>query len=57
MQCRVNDLTVGDTPKLMVRDPTDKMHALTLEDPDHPVQMVTLPLALRGVTLLLNDWF
>ncbi len=30
------------------------MHALTIKDPDHPAQMVILPLALLGVTLLLN---
>jgi hypothetical protein len=54
MQCRVNDLIVNNTPKFLARDPTDKSHALTLEDPDHPSQTVTLPLALRGVTLLLN---
>jgi hypothetical protein len=54
MHCRVNDVTVDDTPKFLVCDPTDKMHTLTLEDPDHPTQTVTLPLALRGVTLLLN---
>jgi hypothetical protein len=46
MQCRVNDVTVDDTPKFLVRDPTDKLHALTLEDPVHPAQTVTLPLAL-----------
>jgi hypothetical protein len=54
MQCRVNDVTVNDTPKFLARDPTDQTHALTLDDPDHPAQMVTLPLALRGVTSLLN---
>ncbi len=54
MQCPVNDVTINDTPKFLVRDPTDKLHALTLEDPDHPAQTVTLPLALRGVTSLLN---
>jgi hypothetical protein len=32
------------------------MHALTMKDPDHSAQMVILPLALRGVTLLLNVW-
>jgi hypothetical protein len=53
MQCRVNDVTVDDTPKFLARDPTDKLHALTLEDPNHPAQKVILPLALRGVTLLL----
>jgi hypothetical protein len=54
MQCRVNDVTVDNTPKFLTRDPTDKLHALTLEDPDHPAQTVILPLALRGVTSLLN---
>ncbi len=47
-------MTVDDTPKFLARDPTDKSHALTLDDPDHPAQTVTLPLALQGVTLLLN---
>jgi hypothetical protein len=54
MQCRVNDVTVDNTPKFLAPDPTDKLHALTLEDPNHPAQTVTLPLALRGVTSLLN---
>ncbi len=47
-------MTVDDMPKFLAHDPTDKSHALTLEDPDHPAQTVTLPLALQGVTLLLN---
>ncbi len=47
-------MTVDNTPTFLARDPTDKLHALTLEDPGHPAQMVALPLALRGVTLLLN---
>ncbi len=47
-------MTDDDTPKFLARDPTAKLHALTLEDPIHPAQTVTLPLALRAVTLLLN---
>jgi hypothetical protein len=35
-------------------DPTDHMHPLTIKDPGHTAQMVILPLALQGVTLLLN---
>jgi hypothetical protein len=50
----VNDVTVNDTPKFLVRNPIDKTHALTIKDPGHPAQTVTLPLALRGVTSLLN---
>ncbi len=47
-------MTVDNTPTFLVRDPTDKLHALTLEESDHPAQTVTLPLALREVTSLLN---
>jgi hypothetical protein len=54
MQCPVNDVIVDDTPKFLTSDPTDHMHALTIRDPDHPAQMVILPLALQGGTLLLN---
>ena len=41
-------------PKFLTSDPTDHMHALTIKDHDHPAQMVILPLALQGVTALLN---
>jgi hypothetical protein len=53
MQCRVNDVTVGETPKFLVPNPTDETHALTITDNDDPSQAVHLPLALRGVTSLL----
>jgi hypothetical protein len=54
MQCQVNDAFVDNTPKFLTSDPTDHTHALTMKDPDHPVQTVFLPLALQGVTFLLN---
>jgi hypothetical protein len=54
MQCRVNDVTVGDLPKFLAPNPTDETHALTIPDDDDPTQTVTLPLALRGATSLLN---
>ncbi len=54
MQCQVNDVIVDDMPKFLTSDLTDHTHALTIIDPDQPAQMVILPLALRGVTLLLN---
>ena len=53
MQCCVNDVTIGKTPKFLVPNPTDETHALTITDNDDPTQVVHLPLALRGVTLLL----
>jgi hypothetical protein len=54
MQCRVNDVTVNDLPKFLATDPTDQTHALTLTDPNNPLQPVILPLTLRGVTSVLN---
>ncbi len=54
MQCRVNVVTINNLPKFLAADPTDQMHALTLTDPDNPLQPVILPLTLRGVTSLLN---
>ncbi len=54
MQCRVNDMTVNNLPKFLAADPTDQTHGLTINDPNNPLQLVILPLTLRGVTLLLN---
>jgi hypothetical protein len=54
MQCQVNDVIVNDMPKFLTSDPTDHTHALTIIDPHQPIQKVILPLALQGVTLLLN---
>jgi hypothetical protein len=54
MQCRVNDVTVNNLPKFLATDPTDQTYALTLTDPDNPLQLVILPLTLREVTLVLN---
>jgi hypothetical protein len=54
MQCRVNDVIVDNLPKFLATDPTDQTHALTLTDPNNPLQPVILPLILRGVTSVLN---
>jgi len=54
MQCCVNEVIVNDLPKFLASDPTDQMHALTVKDPDNPLQLVILPLTLRGVTSMLN---
>jgi hypothetical protein len=54
MQFRVNDVIDNNLPKFLASDPTDQMHALTLTDPNNPLQPVTLPLTLRGVTSVLN---
>jgi hypothetical protein len=54
MQCRVNDVIVNNLPKFRVANPTDQTHALTMTDPNNPLQPLILPLTLRGVTSLLN---
>jgi hypothetical protein len=54
MQCRMNDVTVNNLPKFLAANPTDQTHALTINDPNNPLQPVILPLTLRGVTSLLK---
>jgi len=54
MQCRVNDLIIDEMPNFLAHDPTDHMHALTIRDPHNPAQTVIHPLALRGMTSLIN---
>ncbi len=50
----MNDVTVNDLPKFLAANPTDQMHALTINDSNNPLQLAILPLTLRGVALLLN---
>ena len=48
-------MTVNETPQFcLALDPNEHLHALTVHDPNDTVQTVILPLALRGVTSLLN---
>jgi hypothetical protein len=54
LQCHVNDVTINNLPKFLVANPTDQMHALTINYPIKSLQLVILPLTLRGVTSLLN---
>ncbi len=54
MQCRVNDVTINNLPTFLATDPTDQTHALTLTDPNNPLQLVILLLILRGVTSVIN---
>ncbi len=53
MQCCVNDVTVNNLPKFLEANPTEQMHALTINDRNNPLQPVILLLTLREVTLLL----
>ncbi len=38
----------------LVANPTDQTHALTINNPNNPLQLVILLLTLRGVMLLFN---
>jgi hypothetical protein len=50
MQCRVNGVVVNDTPKIFVKDPTNKSHAIVVLDPIDPGNELIIPLELNGVT-------
>jgi hypothetical protein len=52
MQFCVNDVIVNNLPKFLAIDLTDQIHALTIKDPNDPLQPVILPLILRGGLLL-----
>jgi hypothetical protein len=57
MQCRVNDVTINETPTFLELSPTDQLHAIAVKypgNPDNPAQTLTLRLALQGVILLLH---
>ena len=58
MQCRVNGVVVNDLPKFLDANPSDISHSILCPlhdlDDDEPVQTVTLPLRLTGVTSYLT---
>ncbi len=48
MQCCVNDVTINNLPKFLAANPTDQRYALTINDPNNPLQLVIIPLTLGG---------
>jgi hypothetical protein len=50
MQCRVNDMTVNNVPKILTHFPTDNTHALVVQNPDDDSTTLSFPLHLQGVT-------
>ena len=48
IQARKNDIKVDETPKVLTKNPTDIMHAISGKDGDGI--LVTIPLSLKGVT-------
>ena len=50
MQCRVNGVEINDTPKIFVKNPAERSHAIVVEDPVAPDNSLVIPLQLEGVT-------
>ena len=49
MQCLINGIEVNETPKFLLRQPTDKSRAIVVYDPDRETPMV-VPLSINGIT-------
>jgi hypothetical protein len=50
MQCRVQGVTIHDTPKIFAKNPTNHSHAIVVLDPVDPKNDLVIPLELVGVT-------
>ena len=50
MQCGVFGVTINDTPKIFVQDPTNTSHAIVVKDPVDPKNDLIIPLQLNRVT-------
>ena len=46
----MNDVSINDVPKFLLKNPSPDDHAFVVSDPDDPSKTLTLPLMLRGVT-------
>ena len=49
MQCRMNDVEINETPKFLVKHPTDSSHAIVVDEPDGIAPLI-VPLSINGVT-------
>ena len=49
MQCRMNDVDVNETPKFILKIPTETSHTIVVDDPDRDTPMI-VPLSINGVT-------
>ncbi len=53
MQCRVNDVTVNNVPKLLPRFPIDNTHTLIVQNPGNDSTTLVFPMHLQEVMLYL----
>ena len=49
IQCRMHGVEINETPKFLLKKPTDSSHAIVVEDPEGGGSMV-IPLLINGVT-------
>ena len=50
MQCIVNDITINDVPKFLMKTPTPDSHFIVAHDINNPLTPLVLPLYINGVT-------
>ena len=50
MQCRVSGVEINYTPNIFVKNPTERSHAIVVDDPLAPDNSLVIPLQLEGVT-------
>ena len=49
MQCRMNDVEINETPKFLVKHPTDSSHAIVVDEADG-ITLLIDPLSINCVT-------
>jgi len=49
MQCRVNDITINDVPKFLIKTPIPDSHSIVAHDVNNPLTPRILPLYIHGV--------
>ena len=50
MQCRVNDITINDVPKFLMKTPTPDSHSIVAHDINNPLTPLVMPFYIDGVT-------
>ena len=50
MQCRVNDITINNVPKFLMKTPTPDSHSIVAHEINNPLTLLVLPLYIHGVT-------
>ena len=50
MQCRVNDITINNVSKFLMKTPIPDSHSIVAHDVDNPLTPLVIPLYIHGVT-------